>query len=291
VIRWKGIVNVVVVVTLAHSAFALNNRSAVSASGLDTNPCTVSSPCRSFTSALAQTAYQGEVIALDSAGYGSFIVSQDVIVSGAPGIHAGITASTGNVITVTNGFNVTLNNLFIMGNSSGAYGIQNTGATLHVLNCYFTNVSNGAAIGTTGTTGVTPATYVDHCTFIHNVYSAIFADGSGAVDHCTVHDGDVRIMATDSTCTTHVSVSDSTFEDSDIGLSSSAGTVPRLVVVRCFLPETSTLFVTASAGSAVVSLSDSYFQSVSASGSYTMYSFGNNAINSLSATLTKLTLQ
>ena len=84
-IRWKGIVNVVVVVTLAHSAFALNNRSAVSASGLDTNPCTVSSPCRSFTSALAQTAYQGEVIALDSAGYGSFIVSQDVIVSGAPG--------------------------------------------------------------------------------------------------------------------------------------------------------------------------------------------------------------
>src|SRR2546425_5050331 len=85
---------------IAPAAFALNNRSAVSVNGSDLNPCTVASPCRSFTAAMAQTNPGGEIIALDSAGYGPFIVSQAVTVSGAPGVHAALTALTGTAIAV-----------------------------------------------------------------------------------------------------------------------------------------------------------------------------------------------
>src|SRR5882672_11336232 len=83
------------------SVFALNNRSAVSVNGSDADPCTVPSPCRTFTAALAATASGGEIIAIDSGGYGqSFTVSQPVTVSGAPGVHAAITATTGTAITI-----------------------------------------------------------------------------------------------------------------------------------------------------------------------------------------------
>src|SRR5438034_11212397 len=82
--------------------YALNNRSAVSINGLDTNPCTVTSPCRSFAQALISTALNGEVIALDSGGFGSFLVFQDVIVEGTPGVYAGVTVASGTAITVNN---------------------------------------------------------------------------------------------------------------------------------------------------------------------------------------------
>ena len=81
---------------VAAVATAQNNRSAVAVSGNDLNPCTVASPCRSFAVALAHTVAGGEVIALESGGYGPFTVTQSVTVSGAPGVHAAITATSGN---------------------------------------------------------------------------------------------------------------------------------------------------------------------------------------------------
>src|SRR5882672_2463978 len=88
------------------SAHALNNRSAVSVNGSDANPCTTQAPCRSFGVALSNTVEFGEVIALDSAGYGPFTINQSVTVSGAPGVHAAITTTSGDGISVTGGLNV-----------------------------------------------------------------------------------------------------------------------------------------------------------------------------------------
>src|SRR6266550_2384921 len=89
-----------IIVSLAAPASAQNNRSAVSINGSDLNPCTPASPCRSFTTALAHTNSGGEVIALDSGGYGPFSVTQDVTVAGAPGVYAALTVSSGNGIDV-----------------------------------------------------------------------------------------------------------------------------------------------------------------------------------------------
>ncbi len=122
--------------------YALNNRSAVSINGLDTNPCTVASPCRSFSQALSQTAVAGEVLALDSGGFGVFVVTQDVIVEGAPGVYAGVTVATGDAIVVYNANSVTLRNLVINGLGTGRYGIFNEGAEVHVENCTVENFMN-----------------------------------------------------------------------------------------------------------------------------------------------------
>src|SRR5437868_13874179 len=86
---------------LSPAAIALNNRSAVSVTGLDSNTCSVASPCRSFGVALVATADGGEVVALDSAGYGPFSVGQNVTVSGAPGLHAAILGTPGDAIAGT----------------------------------------------------------------------------------------------------------------------------------------------------------------------------------------------
>src|SRR2546430_8585244 len=71
------------------------NRSAVSVTGSDTNPCTIAVPCRSIDYARMQTNAGGELIVLTSGGYGMFTVNQALTVEAAPGIYAGITATSG----------------------------------------------------------------------------------------------------------------------------------------------------------------------------------------------------
>ena len=123
---------------IAPAAFALNNRSAVSVNGNDLNPCTVASPCRSFGAAIAQTNPGGEIIALDSAGYGPFTIGMAVTISGVPGVHAAITATSGSAITVNANpeFDyVVLRNLVLIG-AGGTIGINDPAAReLRVLGC------------------------------------------------------------------------------------------------------------------------------------------------------------
>jgi hypothetical protein len=47
------------------------SRTFVSGAGSDSGTCPVSTPCRTFAYALTQTATNGEIIVLSSAGYGS----------------------------------------------------------------------------------------------------------------------------------------------------------------------------------------------------------------------------
>ena len=65
-------------------------RAFVSTTGNDANPCSLVAPCRSFQAAINTVTAGGEVIAVDSGGYGSFTVDKSVTVSAAPGVHAGI---------------------------------------------------------------------------------------------------------------------------------------------------------------------------------------------------------
>src|SRR5713226_2263054 len=67
-------------------------RTFVSSAGLDTNPCTLAAPCRSFTAALAQTSQAGSIIALDTAAYGAVTIGQSVSLLAPDGVYAGISA-------------------------------------------------------------------------------------------------------------------------------------------------------------------------------------------------------
>jgi hypothetical protein len=115
-------------------------RSFVSVTGNDANAatgCTLGSPCRSFGAAIGAVASDGEVIALDSGGYGRFDVTKSVTVSAPPGVYAGISvfSGTNGVDINTPGIVVVLRGLTING-QGGTHGVFfQDGVSLVVENC------------------------------------------------------------------------------------------------------------------------------------------------------------
>ena len=112
-------------------------RTFVSTLGNDANPCSLSSPCRAFQAAINAVDAGGEVVALDSGGYGTMTITKSVAVIVPPGVHAAITANGVDGVHVNApGIAVALRGLYLSGtgtNGSGIYFKQ--GATLHIENC------------------------------------------------------------------------------------------------------------------------------------------------------------
>ncbi len=91
---------------LSAPALAANQRSFVASTGVDSNPCTIAAPCRSLATALAATSSGGQVVILDTAGYGSALtIAQSVSIIAPPGISALMKGTGGPIITV-NGSNI-----------------------------------------------------------------------------------------------------------------------------------------------------------------------------------------
>jgi hypothetical protein len=135
-------------------AFALSattqaqTRTFVSGLGSDANPCTRISPCRSFQRAHDVVIPGGEVIAIDSAGYGPITITKSVSIIG-DGNYAGINTRSGDGITIsTAGIAVNLRSLTIEGVRTGNNGIIATDFTvLHIENCIVNGFSgDGIAV-------------------------------------------------------------------------------------------------------------------------------------------------
>jgi len=118
-------------------------RTWVSPTGLDTNPCTREQPCRNFAAAITAVAAGGEVVALESAGYGPVTITKPVTIVAPAGVHAAVAPTTGNAITVSaaDTDHVVLRNLYL--NSQGASnGIDaDTVAALYVESCMVSGFS------------------------------------------------------------------------------------------------------------------------------------------------------
>jgi len=132
--------------TLAEAA----QRTFVASYGNDANPCSIAQPCRGFAAALAVTSNAGEIIVLDSAGYGSLTINKGVTISAPAGVYAGITAAFAQDAVVINAPNdyVILRGLDIKGGEFGITGINyQAGVGLTVENCTISNVAfHGMAI-------------------------------------------------------------------------------------------------------------------------------------------------
>jgi hypothetical protein len=92
----RRIVVAVAACLVAGSALAVApQRTFVASYGNDLWPCSLAQPCRGFQAAINAVAPGGEVVALDSAGYGAMEIHKSVSVIVPTGIHAGLSPSTG----------------------------------------------------------------------------------------------------------------------------------------------------------------------------------------------------
>jgi hypothetical protein len=182
---------------LSTYAGATAQRTFVASNGLDSNPCTIPAPCRSFTTALTQTTTGGEIIVKDSAGYGPVVITKPISIVVPPGIYAAITVSARTGIVVDPGTgDVTLRGLTLaaLGGDTGidfktgdvlriedvsitgftGYGVsvrRTSGATVIMRNVTSRKNLMGIGIGTT--TGVITAT-VDHSQFDGNTNTGAY---------------------------------------------------------------------------------------------------------------------
>jgi hypothetical protein len=127
-------------------------RTFVASNGVDTNACSIAAPCRSFGAAIGKTNAGGEVVVLDSAGYGPVTVAKPVSLIAPPGVYAGVTVFNGDGITIdAPGATVALRGLSING-QGGNLGIDVVQvATLHIENCVVSNMaSNGIVLFAAG---------------------------------------------------------------------------------------------------------------------------------------------
>jgi hypothetical protein len=147
--RWSSRLILLLLGALALSVqAALPQRTFVASSnGLDTNPCSLVAPCRTFGFAIAAVAVGGEVVVLDSAGYGAVTIAKSVSIVAPPGIYAGVTVASGIGVTVNGaGINVVLRGLSITNLAgNGAIGFYQ-GASLHVENCVISGFATSASV-------------------------------------------------------------------------------------------------------------------------------------------------
>lgn len=123
-------------------------RTFVASNGSDVHPCTLSQPCRSFAAAIAKTSDGGEVIVLDSAGYGPVTINQSVSIIAPEGIYAGITVtSTVGIIVSGAGIEVALRGLSLNGQGGVTIAIDFVqGAFLSIEGCQITNFGTGVEL-------------------------------------------------------------------------------------------------------------------------------------------------
>jgi hypothetical protein len=169
-------------VFVSSTALGVAQRTFVASTGNDAAPCSLAAPCRSFDAALAQTATDGEIIVLDSAGYGAVAITNDVSIIAPKGVYAGIsvfpTSPNAAGITVYNS-KVTLRGLSINGQGGdlGVYVFGN--AVVHIEDCAISNVDQ-YGVRVSGLSG-SPEVFIEGSVIRDNGNHGVYANGSARV--------------------------------------------------------------------------------------------------------------
>lgn len=292
-------------------ADAAVQRTFVAAAGNDANPCSLVLPCRSFNAAMARTLADGEVIAVDSAGYGTVTITQPVSIIAPAGVYAGVTVIGGTGIVVDPGAGkVTLRGLTISG-LGGSTGVEYrsgdalyidgvtiadfpvaglsadvaAGGSLHVANSTFRNNGTGATLIATGGT-LTVA--IDGATFERNATGVVFGDDVAGTLHGTLVTGGtdgVATLPTKSGTTAIAELRDCTISaNSGVGARSeaSATATSALTVVSTLVSGNGTGIAAQASGSTAF-VSDSVIAEnatgVASAGGGTLVSGGDNRLS------------
>jgi hypothetical protein len=131
-------------------AQAAAGRTFVSAAGNDSNPCTITMPCRNLQAAYNAVAASGQIDVLDPGNYGSLTITGPVSIQGHG--WAGMSANTGAAITINSPgatdtiaiSGVVLDGLGIAGTNGIVF---NSGGNLTVTDCVARNFSFSSSGG------------------------------------------------------------------------------------------------------------------------------------------------
>lgn len=131
----------------ATNALAVPNRTAVSVAGTDSGNCAPAAPCRSIAYALTQTTPGGQMLVLNSGGYGPFTITQSVSIIAPAGVVAAVSAGSGDGITINAGVadSVSLEGFAIDGLGTGQNGI--TVNTVRELKLVGSKISGFTGVG------------------------------------------------------------------------------------------------------------------------------------------------
>ena len=159
-------------------------RTFVSSAGSDANDCSRPSPCRNFQRGHDAVATGGEVVALDSAGYGAVNITKSVTITGE-GVHAAATSPSGggNAVSVNGaGITVMLRNIQVQSHPTGVGGsgiFARNFAVLHIEGCTVRSSGTGLFFFPNSADG-TPARklFIKDSIFRNNGGSGIFLANS-----------------------------------------------------------------------------------------------------------------
>jgi hypothetical protein len=252
-----------IVATGAQAAAA--QRTFVASYGNDLWPCSLAQPCRGFQAAINAVAAGGEVVALDSAGYGAMEIHKSVSVIVPPGIHAGLSPGTGIplpgfpgqstvvLIDIQSTDTVVLRGLSVNQQGTvngGIHWLSANGGTVHIENTtvngfLYAGLFMGAPLG---------QMFVKDSIFRNNGYGIYLRGNLGFNNLSADH---VRIENSSSSGFTNeglgrVSISDSVISGNGIGIShtnvSGTNTIVDVYVNRCTISNNAVTFKLVSAG-------------------------------------------
>jgi len=167
-------------ISFSVAANAQATRTWVSGVGDDVNPCSRTAPCKTFAGAISKTAANGEIDALDPAGFGTINITKSLVVDGVnPGMASILAAgTTGIIVNALSTDTVILRNLSINGAGTGVNGIRILSAkAVYIENCVIfnftgSNASTGRGITDERSTG--GSLYITNTRVEKNVQSNLF---------------------------------------------------------------------------------------------------------------------
>ncbi len=280
-------------------AQAVSQRAYVASYGNDLNTatdCYITAPCRTFAQAVTVVLENGEVLALDSTGYGPVTLSKSISLTAAPGVYAGMSVFPGVTgIKINNpATNVVLRGLTING-QGGDNGIwMNSSGNLSIENCVISNFWGYPRRGIL----VTQAAKVRMVnTLVRNTDTGIeLQEGATAmISKSKFLGNDFGIFANGAASTTTATVRDSVVTGSRQGIVAYSQTVSannRINVIRSTISNNNNIIgnigVSAQAdfGTALITLSKSlvagnywgFYISAPPGTSASVLSFGNNTV-------------
>jgi Right handed beta helix region len=165
----------VLAATQAHAVQRTHVSAAIGDDANTASSCSPIAPCRTFQAAMGATDPNGEVVVLDSGGYGAVVITQSVALIAPPGAYAGISVFGANGVLInTPGVNVVLRGLTINGQGGGNGIRMLAGNKLTVENCVISN------LGATGirVTGPTIVRVVDTIVRDNGSFGILLEDGA-----------------------------------------------------------------------------------------------------------------